>query len=100
MVGKVSAAILAGLLLGAAFGAPDALARRGGGGPGWRGGFCRQDGSDCRQQAGCRGPRGAQGRGDGSCPQDPSQCRNRADCPGPGTAQGQQDDSGKGADKP
>ena len=80
MVGKVSAVVLGGLLLAAAFVAPDALARRGGG-PGGRGGYCRQEGGGCRQQADCPGPRDRQRLRDGSCPQDPAQCPN-PDCPG------------------
>ena len=80
MVGKVSAVVLGGLLLAAAFAAPEALARRGGG-PGGRGGYCRQEGGGCRQQSDCRGPGDRQRLRDGSCRQDPKQCPN-TDCPG------------------
>jgi hypothetical protein len=96
MVGKVSAVVLGGLLLAAAFTAPAALARRGGG-PDGKGGYCRQQAvCGCEQDQ----ARDRQRLRDGSCRQDPSQCPNRADCPGPGPAQGRQGESAKGADKP
>ncbi len=95
MVGRVSAVILGGLLLAAAFAAPDALARRGGGPGGGRGGYCRQQATcGCDQER----VRNRQQLRDGSCPQDPSKCPNRADCPGPGPqGVGTPDETGKGA---
>lgn len=94
MVGRVSVVVLGGLLLAAAFAAPEALARRGSGPGGGRGGYgyCRQQQADC----GCGQARQRQQLRDGSCPQDPSQCPNRGDCPGPAGAQ-PQDETGKGA---
>jgi hypothetical protein len=99
MVGKVSAVVLGGLLLAAAFAAPEALARRGGGPGGGRCGY-----GSCRQQAACGcdqeqvGSR--QRQRDGSCRQDPSQCPNRADCSGPGGGTQRKKGTGKGADTP
>lgn len=101
MIGRVSAVVLAGLLVAAAAAAPEALARRG---SGWGGG--RPGSGPCWQQSAPRGDCGcdrSQRRlRDGSCLSDPSQCPKPGDCPGPGggpglPGSGPQDGTGKGA---